>query len=342
MEPQDIFKYIQTPDFLWKSIIFPILTAIIFPKLKEYINLLPDKQAKYKKFDDIRSAYKENIDILLANKEMSIGLTIEDKNIITLHRNSLLWMYEVITSTPEGRGRDSLLNLDPYGSASDILMQNKKDEKALPIPPFYKTRYYIISILGFLVGLIFYLMALFFLVAFVQGILWIHLRIISGENILTIIWYISICTLAFLYMVILPVIGAAIYTLMDAIPFKISGSVLADIFYRQIAHNNFKETTYPNYAVRANRIRASYADKKIREYVDIPQSSRKILRILGFHKTIPTLPFINAAIVRATNYGYIKGLEDEYKKDLDVLESHKISKFIIDFLNLQDSTTEEE
>ena len=57
---------------------------------------------------------------------------------------------------------------------------------------------------------------------------------------------------------------------------------------------------------------------------------------------MPALPIFKGAILRATNYGYIKGLEDDYKKDPDALELHKISKRIVNFLNLQDSKTEKD
>lgn len=309
----------QFPNLIVSAV---VTTTAYF--IKKYILSFFDKRDINSFLTDVRTAYKDQLEALKISKELGEHDEYLDKS-ISLYRNAVKLQQQIIQDVPSGNGQKVLLNLDPCTTANNIFSNNDKDEKPLSVPNFTKPLEILIFGVTFLVSTILAIFSIFMI-----GVS-IFAMFIGGNIITTIIMFIS----GLLYLTS----TVMLFTGFDSISFKVSGSVLADIFYRKIAHKNGKTVEEPSKIIRANRIRAAVTDETIKDYVYIPKMKTNFLWMGEF---MPALPIFKGAILRATNYGYIKGLEDDYKKDPDALELHKISKRIVNFLNLQDSKTEKD
>lgn len=304
------------------KIVLPIVITIIslFGRwILEHIPKMREKQNIDNILSTVRIAHKEQLEILKASKEMNLS---DDYSSINLYSNAEKWQQEVVKNTPSGRAQSSLLQLNPYTTANEMF-SNCSEGNSLTVPKFVKPSEVLISLGGFLLSLFFVFYTLILIIYSVY-------IIISRQDF---VGSMIILFVSFLY--IIPAIMS--FTILDAISLKISGSALADVFYRRIAHRNGKNVESSNNAVRSSRIRAIIADETIKDYIYIPKMER---RLLGLGEVIPTLPIVRGAIVRATNYGYIRGLEDEYRKSPEELKNYKISSRIVAVLNLQESTTD--
>lgn len=285
--------------------LLPLLSLFGNWFFKEYLPEISKKQDVDKALSMVRKAHKEQLEILRISREID---SHTKNNSIILYRNAEKWQQDIISTVPSGKVQKSLLGLNPYTTASGIYSNNNEDKNPLKVPVFINFSEFLLSLLGLSMSLMLFLFSLFF----------IYISI--GENNLNIILW-GIISLFYMTFAII------LFTGFDSLSIAVSGSVLADIFYRKIAYKNNKDVEKSNKAIRVNRIRASASDKTIKEYVYIPKTK---INFLWLGELIPALPFFRGAILRSTNYGYIKDLEDECMTDpIDLKEKHKISWWIV-------------
>ena len=315
-------------DFLkekwFLDFIIPIISIIVTYFVKKYILSVFDKQDINNILSNVRNAYKDQLEIFKISKESGAPSGYLNES-IDLYINAERWQQWVVKSVPTGKGQKSLLQLDPYITGERIFSCDNEDRKPLDVPEFTNSLEILIFCIGMVVSCVLVLFSALY--AFV-----IFYEICNGADIFNITMALFVCIMYIISAIIL-------FMGIDSISFRVSGAILADIFYRKIAYKNGKDLEESSKTIRANRIRAAASDKSIEDYVYIPKMG---IKFLGLGKMLPNIPFVRSAIVRVTSYGYIKGIEDKYIKNSVDNKSYKISAYIVKFLNLQDLTIEEE